>query len=207
LSFSAAAWSVATRDAHIGWSPVARTRNLSRVVCNSRFLIVPTVQVKNLASHALGLVLERLADDWRTRYGFEPVLAETFVEKERFAGTCYRASNWLRVGQTLGRGRQDRNHAATAPIKDVYLYPLCREWREVLCVEPPKQKSLPTRRLGADWAEEEFGKVSLGDKRLRQAAVHTRPRFLRAAASEYPRGLRESSQDKGSISFHATPEG
>ncbi len=168
LSFSAAAWSVAARDQHIGWSAAARERNLSRVVCNSRFLIAPTVQVKNLASHALGMAVERLAADWRARYGYEPVLVETYVEQERFKGTCYRAANWLRVGQTRGRGRQDRAHDATAPIKDVYVYPLSRDWQQVLCVEPPKRKSLPPKPKAVDWAEEEFGGVQLGDERLRK---------------------------------------
>ena len=89
------------------------------------------------------------------------------MEKKRFAGTCYRAANWHHVGQTRGRGRQDRTHEAAAPVKDVYLYPLSREWRQVLCVEPPQRKSLPPKPQAVDWAEEEFGKVRLGDERLR----------------------------------------
>ncbi|MBI3268908.1 MAG: IS4 family transposase [Planctomycetes bacterium] len=168
LSFSAAAWSVAARDQHIQWSSAARERNLPRVVCNSRFLIPPTVCVKNLASHALGMAVERLAPDWRARYGYEPVLVETYVEKLRFEGTCYRAANWLRVGETQGRGRQDRTHEATAPVKDVYVYPLCREWRDVLCVEPPKRMSLPPKPTAIDWAEEEFGGAQVEDERLRK---------------------------------------
>ncbi len=168
MSFSAAAWSVGPRDETIGWTMAARRRNLPLVVCNSRFLIPPTVQVKNLASHALGLAGERLADDWRERYGYEPLLVETYVDVSRYAGTCYRAANWVLAGQTQGRGRQDRGHKEPATIKDVFLHPLCDDWREKLCVEPPRRKSSATKTPMVDWAEEEFGTAEFGDERLRK---------------------------------------
>jgi hypothetical protein len=137
LLFGAAAWKTAARDVFIGWSTKARERNISRVVNNMRFLIPPWVNVPHLASHVLAMALRRLADDWRAKYGFEPVLVETFVEQERFKGTCYKAANWQCVGATTGRTRQDRNHKIKVPIKDVYLYPLCREFKKTLCTEEP----------------------------------------------------------------------
>lgn len=137
LLFGAAAWKTAPRDAFIGWSAKARERNISRVVNNMRFLIPPWVNVAHLASHVLAMALRRLPEDWRSKYGFEPVLVETFVEKDRFEGTCYKAANWKCVGATTGRSRQDRNHTINVPLKDVYLYPLCRDFKKTLCEEPP----------------------------------------------------------------------
>jgi len=135
LLFGAAAWKTASRDAFVGWSVKERERNISRVINNMRFLIPPWVRVPHLASHILAMALRRLPDDWRTKYGFEPVLVETFVEQDRFKGTCYKAANWQCVGATTGRTRQDRNHKIKVPVKDVYLYPLCRDFRKTLCAE------------------------------------------------------------------------
>lgn len=135
--FGAAAWKTAPRDTFIGWSAKARERNISRVVNNMRFLIPPWVNVPHLASHVLAMALRCLPDDWRTKYGFAPVLVETFVERERFQGTCYKAANWQCVGATTGRTRQDSNHKIKVPIKDIYLYPLNREFKKTLCTEEP----------------------------------------------------------------------
>lgn len=135
LLFGAAAWKTAARDRYIGWNAKQRERNLSRVVNNMRFLIPPWVRIPHLASHVLAIALRRLPDDWQTKYGFNPVLLETFVEQDRFKGTCYKAANWQCVGSTTGRTRQDRNHKINVPIKDVYLYPLCRDFRKTLCAE------------------------------------------------------------------------
>lgn len=135
LLFGAAAWKTAARDLFIGWSTQARERNIFRVINNMRFLIPPWVNVPHLASHILAMALRRLPDDWRTKYGFKPVLVETFVEQGRFKGTCYKAANWQCVGSTTGRTRQDRNHKIKVPVKDVYLYPLCRDFRKTLCME------------------------------------------------------------------------
>lgn len=135
LLFGAAAWKTAPRDTFIGWSTEQRKRNISRVVNNMRFLIPPWVTVPHLASHVLARALRRLPDDWRTKYGFEPVLVETFVEQNRFKGTCYKAANFQCVGSTTGRTRQDRHHKLTVPIKDIYLYPLCRDFKKTLCME------------------------------------------------------------------------
>lgn len=133
LGFGAAAWTVAPRDKFIGWTNAQRLRNLGLVVNNARFLILPWIVSQNLASRILGAVVKRLPTDWENRYGYRPVLAETFVETARFRGTCYRAANWIRVGQTQGRGKLDRYTRRLLPVKDVFLYPLRSDFRESLC--------------------------------------------------------------------------
>ena len=112
-----------------------RARRLRYITNNTRFLILPWVRAPHLASHLLGRITRRLAADWQARYGHAVHLVETFVDRERFKGTCYRAANWVCVGQTQGRGRQDRDHALRVPIKDVYLYPLAQDYRRRLCHE------------------------------------------------------------------------
>jgi hypothetical protein len=131
--FGAAAWQVRARDAFIGWSAAQRRERLGAVVNNTRFLILRHVQVPHLASHILGRLLRRLAADWRRKYAIAPCLAETFVEHERFTGTCYRAANWQCVGQSCGRSRADREHRLQVPIKDIYLFALCADFRRRLC--------------------------------------------------------------------------
>ena len=133
IGFGAAAWKVAPRDRWIGWEVAARERGLGQVLNNARFLIVPWVQVHNLASKVLSVAARRVREDFAGAYGIEPVLLETFVEVGRFAGTCYRAANWVEVGHTKGRGKLDRYKRAVLPVKAVYLYPLRRDCREVLC--------------------------------------------------------------------------
>ncbi len=135
LGFSSAAWKVAARDAFIGWSPQQRQRNLHRVVNNSRFLILPWIHCKNLASKILARAARILPDDWDQRYGYRPLLLETFVEKDRFAGTSYRAANWFCVGDTTGRGKWDRYHRQDQPIKSIWLYPLVPHVQRMLCDE------------------------------------------------------------------------
>ena len=130
IGFSAAALRVACRDRFIAWDDETRQKNLHLVVNNHRFLILPWVRIRNLASWILARVTRRLYDDWRARYAHEIVLVETFVEKNRFQGTCYRAANWLCVGDTVGRGRNDRFSTNLLPIKQVYLFPLTRDFRE-----------------------------------------------------------------------------
>jgi hypothetical protein len=138
LGFSAAAWKVAPRDRYIGWSTAARQANLHYVVSNSRFLILPWVRSSNLASKVLALSAKRIVQDWQQAYGFKPVLLETYVDRQRFRGTCYRAANWIYVGQTQGRGKLDRHHEHAVAVKDIYLYPLQHHFRELLCptIEP-----------------------------------------------------------------------
>jgi len=136
LAFSAAAWRVAPRDRWIGWSEEARKANLAKVVCNSRFLLVP--RVAHLASHVLSLCPQRVRRDWMERYGVKPMLLETYVEEDRFKGTCYRSANWVHVGETQGRGRMDRDRAYSAPVKDVYVYPLQSNARSSVLSRPSR---------------------------------------------------------------------
>jgi hypothetical protein len=131
--FGAAAWKTQPRDDFIGWTVSERQTYLGRIVNNSRFLILPWVRVPELASHILGRVARRVARDWQAHYGHPLVLLETFVERERFRGSCYRAANWLHLGQTQGRTRQDRQHKLQAPVKDIWVYPLQANFRKQLC--------------------------------------------------------------------------
>lgn len=133
LLFGSAAWKTGSRDAYIGWDVRTREHNLPLLTNNTRFLILPWVQVKCLASHLLCLSLRQLNQDWENRYGHTISLVETFVDTTRFRGTCYRAANWIHVGQTTGRSRQDRNRNMKVPVKDIYLYPLRSDFRKKLC--------------------------------------------------------------------------
>ena len=164
LSFSSAAWRLGVRDEWIGWSEATRAARLPRIALNSRFLILPTVQVPHLASHVLGLATRQLANDWQRRYGEKPVLVETFVDSSRYRGTCYRAANWIDLGLTVGRGRQDRERQSEVQRKHVFVYALQRNWRNVLCAPLELARLLPTARTRAplDWAQEEFGRCRLG---------------------------------------------
>ena len=134
LLWSSPAWKMAARDQWIGWNAEQRTRQLQLIVNNSRFLVLPWVHVKGLASKILAQSARQLPMDWEHRYGYRPLLLETLVDPQRFRGTCYRAANWIRVGQTSGRGRMDREHKAHGQaVKDIYLYPLTRNTRQRLC--------------------------------------------------------------------------
>lgn len=133
LGFGAAAWKVAARDRFIGWTHDQRQRRLHQVVNNARFLILPWIRSKNLASTLLALAAKRLPQDWQARYSYRPVLLETFVECQRFRGTCYRAANWIHVGRTQGRGKLDRYKRRALPVKDIFLYPLAKDFRPILC--------------------------------------------------------------------------
>ena len=131
--FGSAAWKCADRDAFIGWDCPTRERNLQGLTNNTRFLIPGWVQVPHLASHVLGLIARRIRADWRAKYGHPVHALETFVDRSRFCGTCYQAANWLRLGATQGRTRNDRERRIQAPVKDVYLYPLIPDFRRELC--------------------------------------------------------------------------
>jgi len=135
--FGPSAWKVAARDHFIGWTSEQRRLGLKSLVNNDRFLILPWVRVLHLASFLLGRIGRRLAQDWQKVYRQSIVLAETFVDSERFEGTSYRAANWLCVGQSQGRGRNDRNHQGGEPIKSVWCYPLKRDFRRPLTEEVP----------------------------------------------------------------------
>jgi hypothetical protein len=131
--FGSAAWKCADRDAFIGWERPTRERNLQHLTNNTRFLIPRWVRVPHLASHVLGLITRRIRSDWQEKYGHPVHALETFVERSRFQGTCYRAANWRRLGETRGRTRNDRDNTIRVEIKDVYLHPLITRFREELC--------------------------------------------------------------------------
>ena len=133
MQFSSPAWRMAARDQWIGWSDEQRRRNLQKIITNSRFLIFPWVQVKNLASSVLSLAAKTVPQDWIDCYGRRPVLIETLVDGKQYSGTCYRAANWVYVGETAGRGRMDRhNKRMGMAVKDIYLYPLSKKFRREL---------------------------------------------------------------------------
>jgi len=132
LLFGSASWSVESRDLDIGWSYEIRKRNLLYLSNNTRFLIFPWVTVKNLASHILSLVIKCLNHDWRRKYHHDILLLETYVDNSRFKGTCYQAANWCFTGQTKGRSRQDRYSNLCVPVKNIYVYPLHKDWKTLL---------------------------------------------------------------------------
>jgi hypothetical protein len=132
LLFGAAAWKCRARDEFVGWTAGRRERRLQLITNNTRFLVLPFVRVPHLASCILGRVMRRLSRDWEQKYGHPIALVETFVERERFAGTSYKAANWLCLGSTTGRSRQDRYSTLRVPVKDVYVYPLRKDFRREL---------------------------------------------------------------------------
>ncbi len=165
MSFSSATWALRERDKLIGWTEGARRANLQRVICNSRFLIIPTIKVHNLASHVLSRCVDHVAQDWTTRYGVEPVILETFVDPQRFSGTCYRAANWVHIGKTSGRRANERDNGGP---KEIFVYPLRKDWQEILRTEPHIGPGQRTRTIDepADWVEEELGTAQFYDPRL-----------------------------------------
>ena len=132
LLFGAAAWRTAPRDSFIGWSFETRASNLQYIANNSRFLILPWVKVSYLASYLLGAISRRISKDWIGKYNHPIYLLETFVQKHRFKGTCYKAANWIYLGDTKGRSRNDRNNERKVPVKEIYVYPLERHFRQFL---------------------------------------------------------------------------
>ena len=208
LAFSAAAWRLESRDEWIGWDDAARRQNLNRVVANSRFLILPHVNVRNLASHVLGIAVRRIRPDWMQRYGEDPVLMETFVERQRYRGTCYRAANWIEVGETKGRGRQDRNNRQDVPVKKVLLYALDPQARELLrrCEGPPEIAQAPSQGAKpGDWAEEEFGRARLGDERLNQRLMRIARDFYANPQAQIPEACQSRAKTKAAYRFFGHP--
>ena len=133
FQFSSPAWKMAPRDRWIGWTDEQRKFNLQKIINNSRFLIFSWVEVKNLASSVLALVVKTVPDDWQRCYGYRPVLMETLVDRKRFRGTCYKAANWIHMGKTTGRGRMDRaNKQQGASVKEIFVYPLTSRFRQEL---------------------------------------------------------------------------
>jgi hypothetical protein len=132
MLFGSAAWKTAPRDAFIGWSRQTRQKNVNLITNNTRFLVLPWVRVPHLASHVLSLISKRIVCDWIKKYNHPVFGLETFVDSTRFKGTCYKAANWICLGKTQGRTRSDRFHDIQVPVKDVYFYPLARDFRQAL---------------------------------------------------------------------------
>ncbi len=195
LSFSSSAWRLAARDVYIGWQPSARDENRQRVVCNSRFLILPSVRVPNLASHVLSRCLARLQNDWEQRYKYRPVLVETYVESQRFRGTCYLAANWIRVGKTAGRGRRDLDHAKNQSVKEILVYPLEKNWRKTLC-HSKLSPATPAPQPELDWADQEFERANLHDKRLKRRAAQMVRDFLARPGEHVPAACNSRAKTK-----------
>ena len=201
LGFSAAALHLKARERWIGWSHAARQGHLKKVVANSRFVIARGVRVKNLASKVLAMAQKRLPEDWAQAYGYKPLLLETYVESKRFAATSYRAANWLYVGKTCGRGRQDRAHREKKPIKDIYLYPLVPDCQKRLCEEPGPARLSPTvctkpPKLPRDWAEQEFGHVRLRDRRHRERLFTVARDFYAQPGANIPQACQSRAKTK-----------
>lgn len=201
LGFSAAALYLKARERWIGWSHAARQCHLSKVVANSRFVIAHGVRVKNLASKVLALAQRRLPQDWAQAYGYKPLLLETYVESKRFGAISYRAANWIHVGQTCGRGRQDREHRKNKPIKDIYLYPLVPDCHKPLCEEPGPARlsaSVCTQpaKPARDWAEEEFASVRLRDRRHRERLCVVARDFFARPAANIPQACQSRAKTK-----------
>jgi hypothetical protein len=132
LGWSSAPRHLSSRDRYIGWSAEARRRNIRFIAYNTRFLILPWVRIENLASHLLGRMAARISEDWQQMYGHPLYFLETFVDPERFRGTCYRAANWVLLGKTTGRGKQSNSYVPNRSIKQILGYPLTKRFRELL---------------------------------------------------------------------------
>jgi hypothetical protein len=195
LAFSSAAFALACRDRYIGWTEGARRANLERVVCNSRFLILPQVKVPHLASHVLSLALSRLSSDWEQRYQTQPLLVETFVSPD-FKGTCYKAANFTSVGESAGR--------RDGQAKQVWLYPLERRWRQFLCSEPEMQRPRP--EAPRHWAEAEFGTLRLYDERLKQRLYTLAQDFYNAPQANIPEACGSKAKTWGAYRFFKNPK-
>jgi hypothetical protein len=193
LAFSSASYAMNTRDDDIGWSENARRENLNQVVTNSRFLILPGVQVNNLASHLLARTLKRIADDWQTKYHIRPVLVETFVDGSTFNGTCYQAANWHHVGQTAGR--------RDGQCKEIYLYSLKQDWCDILCQEPAVVlEQLPPSET-TSWAEAEFGSLRVQDDRLKRRLYTIADDFFNRPLANIPQASGSKAKAMGAYRF------
>jgi hypothetical protein len=208
LAFSSATWRLKPREQWIGWSDRARRANLGRVIQNSRFLVLPTVAVPNLASRVLAQVLRQVGPDWEQRYGQRPLLVETFVDPQRFRGSCYRAANWIHIGQSAGGKEPHPNGTVSDGPKDIYVYALQADGRKRLCEEPPRRLGAAAR-LGhaADWAEQEFGGLDVGDPRLRARLLTLARDFFANPLASVPEACDGAiSKAKAAYRFFANPQ-
>jgi hypothetical protein len=208
LAFSAAALQLRVRDQWIGWGPEARRENLPYVINNSRFLILPWLQIEALGSHVLTLAMRQVGGDWLQAFGYQPLLAETFVDLKRYRGSCYLGANWKLLGVTEGRGRQDRHWRRALSKKLVLVYPLDQDCRRKLGVLPacrrlvakPKAPA-PVPVPPADWAEEEFGSCDLGDRRLKDRLLTLSRDFMAHPTMSLPQACGDPAKTKAAYRF------
>lgn len=188
IGFGPPAFVLGARDQWIGWSTAARVSNLNQVVGLSRYLIRTEVRCTNLASMVLGLAIKTLPEHWKSRYGVEPLLLETFTDRERFTGRCFAAANWRRIGSSNGRGRLGKS-VASKSIKDIWVYPLAEEARGQLQTQPPSlvvPYSITETVSAEDWTAREMAGLALGDTRLnRRAEAILQARWRQPQASFY----------------------
>ena len=203
LSYSSASWRLFDRDRWIGWNEENRKKHLNRIICNSRFLIMPHIRVKNLASHILGAGAEQVKKDWVDKYKNEPVLIETFVDITLYKGTSYKAANFEYIGETKGRGRNDIKHKNSETVKGIYMYVLDKKFKDILCAG---QENSGEIEKACDWAEEEFGKVELGDKRLRDRLMIIARDFYGNTEGSIPQACKSRAKAKAAYRFFDNEE-
>jgi len=198
LAFSSASWALKERDRYIGWSKAAKAENLNKVIKNARFILLPHLKVFNLASTVLALALKQLPRDWSERYGTEAVLVESFVDTTRFSGSCYKAANWLPVGLTSGR---------RGSLKQIYLYPLQKNWRDILCrSEAQKLGSRTALKEAPSWATKEFSTARLYDSRLNKRLNQIATDFYDYSTGSIPARCGSRAKTVATYRFFCNPE-
>ncbi len=190
LAFASAAWRLQLRDERMGWDDEERKKELRKVICNSRFLILPEYGVRNLASHVMSKCLKRLAVDWEESYQVRPVLVESFVDKERFSGSCYKASNWILLGETKGRGRNDKYHENNLSKKYIFAYEL---EKGILGPAPQREEE--------DWVSKEFQYAELPNKSKKDRLISLTRDFFAKPASPIPLCCEGQAKQKGAYRF------
>jgi len=202
LSFSAAALKLKARELWISWTEKERQENLQKIANMSRFLIRPGIRCENLASKVLGLSVRQVQGDWQERYGEELVLIETFVNPDNYKGICYKAANWEHIGTTAGRGRQDKDRTKEKEVKEIFVLPLCKNFRQILC--NGRETIIQARKVeeeGVDWVSREFKDLSLGDERLNQRAEKIAESKWQNPNGSYPQIFKNDHQLKGAYRF------
>ena len=203
LAFTSAALNLAARDEWIGWDREGRELHLQQVVCNARFLILPWIHVHNLASKILSLAASQVRRDWAAVYGVEPVLLETFVDAKRFKGTCYKAAGWQCVGESKGRGRQDRDNAFALRRKRIFVLPLHDWFRQILTETPPKppQPVYYREPSGQAWERLEFGAADLGDARRTSRLAKLAAAFFEKPTADIPEACGNAAATRAAYRF------
>ena len=193
ISFSASAWSCEARDIWIGWDKETREKNINLIINNSRFLILPEVEVKNLASNVISKVLKIVSNDWQETYGYKPLLVETFVDRDRFTGACYQASNWIKVGETKGRGQFDIKKKEKLPIKYIYMYPMEKKAREKIGGEEKEIKIEKKEK----WSKIEFENIEIKDRRIKERLYNIGEDFYNNPEANIPKACGSRAKTKG----------